>query len=99
VWLSAVTGEGIPLLLEAIGKRLGKKKVHGVIRLEASQGRQRALLFDMGAVLQEKPVDDGGWVLELEMPERDFHRFIKRENLPLDILEKAQANEPAASIL
>ena len=99
VWLSAVTGEGIPLLLEAIGKRLGRKKIHGVIRLGAAQGRQRALLFDMGAVLQEKPVDDGGWVIELEMVERDFYRFIKRENLPTDILETPQATEPAASIL
>ena len=96
VWLSAVTGEGIPLLLEAIGKRLERKKVHGVIRLEAAQARQRALLFDMGAVLQEKPVDDGGWIIELEMIERDFHRFVKRENLPLDILETPQGHEPAA---
>ena len=99
VWLSAVTGEGIPLLLEAIGKRLGRKKVQGVIRLEAAQARQRALLFDMGAVLQEKPVDDGGWVIELEMLERDFYRFIKREKLPPDILETPQGPEPAALIL
>ena len=99
VWLSAVTGEGIPLLLQAIGKRIGRKKIHGVIRLGAAQGRQRALLFEMGAVLQEEPVDDGGWILELEMPERDFYRFLKRENLPADILETPQAAEPAASIL
>ena len=67
-----------------------------MIRLEAAQARQRALLFDMGAVLQERPVDDGGWVIELELIERDFYRFIKRENLPLDILETPQGTEPAA---
>jgi GTP-binding protein HflX len=97
VWLSAVTGEGIPLLLDAIGKRLARKKISGVIRLQASQGRQRALLFDMGAVLQERPADDGGWVLELEITERDFHRFLKREQLSREILEMAQAEEPVAS--
>ena len=97
VWLSAVTGEGIPLLLEAVGKRLCRKKIHGVIRLQASQGRLRALLFELGAVLQEKPVDDGGWVLDLEMTERDFRRLIKRENLPLEIFETPQADEPAVS--
>jgi len=98
VWLSAVTGEGIPLLLDAIGRRLGKEKVHGVIRLEATQGRQRAILFDMGAVLQETPADDGGWLLELEMVERDFRRFLKREKLPPEILQLPQATEPAISM-
>ena len=79
VWLSAVTGEGIPLLLEAVAGRLSRTKIHGIVRLEASQGRQRAKLFDLGAVLRETPADDGGWVLELEMEERDFRRFLKHE--------------------
>jgi len=99
VWLSAVTGEGIPLLLDAVGKRLSRKKIHGVVRLQASQGRQRALLFDMGAVMRERPVDDGGWILELEMLKRDFRRFIKRENLPPEILEEPRAGESAASAI
>ena len=98
VWLSAVTGEGIPLLLEAIGNRLSRKKIHGMVRLQAGQGRQRALLFDMGAVVREEPVDDGGWMLELELIERDFRRFVKRENLSLDILEVPQADESVATV-
>jgi len=96
VWLSAVTGEGISLLLDAVGTRLSRKKIHGKVRLQACQGRQRALLFDMGAVVREATSDDGGWVLELELIERDFRRFIKRENLSLDILEVPLAEEPAA---
>ena len=88
VWLSAVSGEGIPLLLETIGSRLQRKKIHGVVRLQPGQGRQRALLFEMGAVLQEKPADDGGWIVELEMPEREFHRFLKREKLPIGIFDE-----------
>jgi GTP-binding protein HflX len=98
VWLSAVTGEGIPLLLDAIEKRLGKEKVHGVIRLQATQARQRAILFDMGAVLHETPAEDGGWLLELEMVERDFRRFLKREKLPPEILEIPQTKESAVSV-
>ena len=91
--------QGIPLLLDAIGRRLCRKKIHGMMRLDASQGRQRALLFDMGAVLQETPADDGGWILELEMEERDFRRFVKRENLSTDIFTEPQADEPAVSSL
>ena len=97
VWLSAVTGEGIPLLLEAIAERLQRDKVHGIIRLHAGQGRQRARLFDMGAVAQEYEVDDGGWMLELDMDERDFHRFLRRENLPDDILKRAGTLPPDAA--
>ena len=48
---------------------------------------------------RETPAEDGGWVLELEMVERDFRRFLKRENLPLEILETPQADEPAVSAI
>ena len=87
VWLSAVTGEGVPMLLEAIGNRLRPEMTRGVIHLEASQGRQRARLFEIGAVLNEQPCDDGGWTIELEMAEKDLKRFLKRENLSADLLE------------
>ncbi|MEX2123181.1 MAG: ribosome rescue GTPase HflX [Woeseia sp.] len=97
IWLSAVTGEGIPLLLEAIGERLQRTKVRGIVHLHPNQGRQRALLFDLGAVAREFPSDDGGWTLELNMGERDFHRFVKRENLPADILERPGAGRPAGA--
>lgn len=99
VWLSAVTGEGIPLLLELIGGRLRREKVRGLLRLQPSQGRQRALLFELGAVMQEKPADDGGWILELEMVERDFRRFLKREKLPADILRESPATTLESSAI
>jgi len=97
VWLSAVTGAGTSLLLDAVGQRLNRRKIIGRVRLKASQGRQRALLFEMGAVVGEEFAEDGGWLLELETIERDFNRFIKRENLPPEILEKPLAMESAAA--
>jgi GTP-binding protein HflX len=97
VWLSAVTGEGIPLLLQAVAERLGREKVRRIVHLYPNQGRQRALLFDMGAVSQEFAADDGGWTLELDMGERDFHRFMKRENLVADFLERLAASPPGAA--
>jgi GTP-binding protein HflX len=87
VWLSAATGEGIPMLLEAIGDRLQRKTLHGVIHLQPTQGRQRAKLFEIGAVLKEEACDDGGWTLELKMAETDLRRFLERENLSADLLE------------
>ncbi len=87
VWLSAVTGEGIPLLPQVIGDRLRRKKVNGTIRLKPSQGRLRAVLFELGAVSEETALEDGGWLLGLNLGEREFSRLLKRENLSADILE------------
>jgi GTP-binding protein HflX len=95
VWLSARTGAGIPMLLEAISKRLSRKMLHGIMHLRPTQGRQRAKLFDIGAVLQEEACDDGGWNLELKLAEVDLHRFLKRENLSADVLEPLPVQESA----
>ena len=97
VWLSAASGEGIPLLLNAIHDRLRSRKVSGTLRLGPDQGRQRAMLFELGGVVREESADDGGWVLELNMHERDFRRFIKRENLPKDILQESPAGMSSAA--
>ncbi len=87
VWLSATTGEGVPMLLDAIAARLGRETVQGVIHLLPTQGRQRAKLFELGAVLNEAVAEDGGWELELKMAERDYRRFVKREKLDAELLE------------
>ena len=84
VWLSAATGEGLTLLQEAIATRLRQKTVHRTIHLQPAQGRQRAKLFELGAVLNEEVLEDGSWTLELRMAEKDLRRFLKRENLPIE---------------
>ena len=98
VWLSAANGDGVPMLLDAIGQRLRRKTLHGIVHLLPSQGRQRAKLFELGAVLCEETTDDGGWDLELKMAERDFRRFVKRENLPPDLLTPLSEPEAASAV-
>jgi GTPase len=97
VWLSAVTGEGIPQLLEVIRKRLARKTMHGLLHLEPTQGRQRARLFEIGAVLSEEACEDGGWTIELELAERDLVRFMKRENLSPELLQPLPIRKPATA--
>lgn len=99
VWLSAISGEGLPLLLSSISGRLPRKKVRGQMRLDPRQGRQRAALFELGAVVREQSAEDGGWILEFEMAERDFRRFLKRENLPVDIFHESPDENPASATL
>ena len=91
VWLSAVTGDGIPLLLNAIEDRLRPQTVNGTMKLLPDQGRLRAQLFELGAVTNEWPDDDGGWVLELKIGERDFQRLLSREKLNTGIMRPPRA--------
>ena len=97
VWLSAITGEGLPMLREAIAQKLRQKTLHRFLRLDPGQGRQRAKLFEMGAVLNEEALEDGGWSLELKMSEKDLRRFLKRESLPEEQLMLARATSPASA--
>ena len=97
VWLSATTGEGIPLLLQAIVDRLRRKTLHRLIHLQPSQGRLRSRLFELGAVLNEQIDEQGGWTLELEMAEQDLKRFIKREKIDPELLEPLPVIKTAAT--
>jgi GTP-binding protein HflX len=97
-WISAATHEGIPMLLDAVGDRLRRKTLHGVMRLQSSQGRQRAQLYEIGAVLNEEVCEDGGWKLELKMAERDLQRFLKRENLADNLLEPLSVAQSATAV-
>ena len=97
VWLSAVTGDGLPMLKDAIATRLRQKTTHCTIQLQAAQGRQRAKLFELGAVFNEEVLEDGGWTLELRMAEKDLRRFLKRENLDIEQLDPAREIAPAVT--
>jgi len=87
VWLSARTGEGLDLLLEALRVKFRSRRVSGRLRLALSEGRQRSVLYGAGAVVEEEPAEDGGWWLELDMDATDFARFCAHENIAGDRLE------------
>jgi GTP-binding protein HflX len=81
VWLSAETGEGINLLLGAISEYLFKDRVRGAFVLGVEQSRLRALIYSAAQVLDEKELEDGGWLLEVEMGKRDYEQLANREGL------------------
>jgi len=74
VWLSAQTGEGLVLLREALGERLGLRRIHADLQLPPSSGRLRARLHEIGAVRGETH-DEHGWNLRLDLAETDAIRL------------------------
>jgi GTP-binding protein HflX len=75
VYVSAVTGDGIPLLLEAVRERLSVSLFDEEVTLDATRGRLRAALYAQGAVCHEEWQSDGSSRLHIRMPLSDWRRL------------------------
>lgn len=84
VWLSAQTGVGLPLLIDAIGRFVGPELVHRHVILQPHHGRARSRFFAAGAVLNEKTLPDGETDLEVSMPKRAFEHLCRNEGIDCD---------------
>nr|WP_314264171.1 ribosome rescue GTPase HflX [uncultured Moellerella sp.] len=79
VWVSAQTGEGIPLLLQALTERLSGEIAHFELRLPPNEGRLRSRFYHLQAIEKEWVDEDGGIVLEVRLPIVDWRRLCKQE--------------------
>ncbi|MEM7466296.1 MAG: ribosome rescue GTPase HflX [Pseudomonadota bacterium] len=67
VWLSAKTGDGVHLLLDAISEHLDITKERFLLALSPEFGRARSKLYELGAVIDETELTVGGWELEITL--------------------------------
>jgi GTPase len=76
VWLSAQTGEGADLLIQALTEILLYERVHCSLRLTPSDSKLRAELHEHQAVLQET-FDEltGDCLIEILLPKRVYDRL------------------------
>lgn len=81
VWLSAHSGAGTELLIDAIGDFLGPQIVHRHIVLQPEEGRARARFFAAGAVRAEQTLPGGAIDLEVSMPRHAFEELCRDEGL------------------
>jgi len=68
VWLSARSGEGIPLLLQAMTEILHKVMVHEHLVLPPAEGKLHARLHALGSVDAETTDSQGCWLMTVTMP-------------------------------
>ena len=86
IWLSAQTGEGLNLLLEAVTQRLPGVQLHKHLQLPPTQGPLRAALYSHKAVVSEN-IDAQGMInLEIKLAESDFLRLLKASGLKMQDL-------------
>ncbi|MCR9106634.1 MAG: GTPase HflX [Gammaproteobacteria bacterium] len=83
VWLSAQSGAGVDLLMEAMSELLGRDMVCEDLTLNVDQGGLRAQFYKLGAVQCESYGDDGRVQLSVRLPRADWNRLMKKGPDPL----------------
>ena len=75
VYLSAQNGDGLSLLEAALRERLQDDVFEGSVEITPQQGKLRAALFDLGAVLEESFTPAGNSVLSVRLPKKQWQRL------------------------
>jgi len=75
VYLSAQNGDGLSLLEDALRERLQEDVFEGSVEITPQQGKLRAALFDLGAVLEESFTPAGNSVLSVRLPKKQWQRL------------------------
>jgi GTP-binding protein HflX len=75
---SALSGEGIESLLQAIDDRLGAGRLLSSVIIGPTDGAARAWLFDRGDVRLVDMADSGDETINVAMDEADWSRFRAR---------------------
>ncbi|MEJ2141528.1 MAG: GTPase HflX [Gammaproteobacteria bacterium] len=91
VWVSALTGEGLDLLSQAIEIRLYGETVEQQLCLPPSEGRLNAKLHELGAVRQEHYDEQGNSLISVLLQRRDWDALRKNEQLEKFIVENSEA--------
>ncbi len=81
VWVSAVSGEGLDILFDAIVERLAEDVVHHFVLLGPADGKLRALLHEAGSVLSEEHRETGDSVVEVRLQNRDWLQLLSRAGM------------------
>jgi hypothetical protein len=77
VSISALSGVGIEVLREAISEWLASARINRWIELEASLGRLRAQLFELGVVSEERITENGSWSMHVDVPRETAERLAR----------------------
>ncbi|MDA0150518.1 ribosome rescue GTPase HflX [Vibrio sp. LaRot3] len=84
VWVSAMEGQGIELLFEALTARLASQMVQYQLCIPPqNQGRLRSTFFQMKCIQQEEYDQDGNLLINIRMQQVDWSRLEKREGAVL----------------
>lgn len=74
VWLSAITKDGMNLLLNSLSIHCHGENTRTTIVLKPNQAKLRAQLFNVAHIINEKNREDGCWVIDLNISNK--HKYL-----------------------
>ncbi|MEM7401043.1 MAG: ribosome rescue GTPase HflX [Pseudomonadota bacterium] len=75
IWVSAITGDGQDLLVQALRQYFEHKVKHVWLQLPPKAGGLRSELYSNNAVISESVDEQGNWVIEAEVPINMLKKF------------------------
>ena len=97
VWVSGLNGEGLELLLSAISARLSSEMTEATLKLPPGQGKFRAQLFELSAVVGESVDDEGRQCLQVRLEANSLRKLISQAGMQfadLGIADSRDDQEP-----
>ncbi|NNF66029.1 MAG: GTPase HflX [Gammaproteobacteria bacterium] len=98
VWLSALTGEGIELLLDVIAETLTQGQLRLTLRIPPAAGKLRARLFEEGVVRNEVIMDDGVQEVDVLIGEDRLRHLCRMMDIDADKLLESSCTDSAWSL-
>lgn len=77
IWLSAQTGEGCELLLQALTESLARKMVEFTLSIPPSEQQWRGILFGLNCIENESYTEEGNWLVDIRLPTDEWNRLLK----------------------
>jgi GTP-binding protein HflX len=75
--ISALSGEGLEDLRQAVSDWLSSERINRWIELGGRHGRLRAQLFELGVVSEERITDNGHWMMHVDVPRETAERLAR----------------------
>jgi len=95
VWVSARSGVGIDLLLDALREHFHEEHLHRWLRLDPEEGALRAWFFTHAQVLTDQVTEQGGWELEVMVPRVALDRLLSKDG---SLLSRLASRRPDLAI-
>lgn len=77
IWLSAQTGEGCELLLQALTESLARTMVEFTLSIPPSEQQWRGILFGLNCIESESYTEEGNWLVDIRLPTDEWNRLLK----------------------
>jgi len=85
VWVSALKGDGIDLLYQAIAEKLGDTIMECQLLLPPQFGKARALLYQAEAIEKEIISAKGDWQLDVHLAKKEWNRIKRNSGVDLSL--------------